>query len=366
MTAEHMPSATPSAEQMRLIKRLTEAVAISGNEGAVRAIVREQVEPYVDELRVDTLGNLLIRCKGRSSNGVRVMLAAHMDEVGLMVTGAADDGTLRCKPVGWVDAAQFLGKPVWIGRHRLPGVVGAPPTPGSAAGASANPAETMQIRIDIGAMSKEEAAGKVRLGEQVVFATELTRLGPMMRAKALDDRLGIAILIEIVQCPPAEIDLLAAFTVQEEIGLRGAEVAAHRMEPDLAIAIDCAPARDLPTRDGEENTRYSTRLGGGPAVYVADRLTICDPRIVRLLTETAEQQGIPYQLRQPGEGGTDAGAIHLSRAGVPSVSVSVPTRYTHSPASYASIADWRATVRLLHAAVRRLGSSLLEDSPWQH
>jgi len=360
MTSEYSPSDRPSASHLRLLKRLTEAVSVSGNEGEVRAIVREQVEPYADELQVDALGNLLVMRKGRSPNRLRVMLAAHMDEVGLMITAIDSDSTLRFEPVGWIDTAQLPGKPVWIGKERLPGVVGAPPIHLFTPGDLTRRVEITEMRIEIGAQSKEEAQRKVKLGEQVAFASKFTHLGSTIRAKALDDRLGVATLIEIVQHMPPEIDLLAAFTVQEEVGLRGAQVAAYRMEPDLAIVVDCTPARDLPTWDGEENMQYNTRLGEGPAIYVADRMTIGDPRLLRLLIQTAEQEGIPHQLRQPGGGGTDAGAIHLSRSGVPSISLSVPARYAHSPAGFASIADWRATVCLLYATLRRLKPSILK------
>jgi putative aminopeptidase FrvX len=362
MASEYTPSERPAVRDLRLLRRLTEAASVSGSEGAVRAIVREQVEPYADEIQTDALGNLTVRCKGRSPNRPRVMLAAHMDEVGLIVTAIDNDGAIHFEAVGWIDTAQLPGKPVWIGKERLPGVIGASPIQPSIPGDSKRLTETKDMRIDIGAKSKEEADGKVKLGEQVVFASKFIRLGSVIRAKALDDRLGVATLIEIVQHAPPEIDLLAAFTVQEEVGLRGAQVAAYRMEPDLAIAVDCTPARDLPTWDGEENMQYNTRLGKGPAIYVNDHMTIADPRLLNLLIETAEYEGIPYQLRQPGGGGTDAGAIHLSRAGVPSISLSVPGRYAHSPAGFACIADWRASARLLYASLRRLNSSILSHS----
>jgi len=147
--------------------------------------------------------------------------------------------------------------------------------------------------------------------------------------------------------------------VQEEVGLRGAKVAAYAFDPDLAIAVDSTPANDLPAWDGEENTAYNTKLGLGPAIYVADGGTLSDPRLIRHLTATAEAEVIPYQLRQPGGGGTDAGAIHKQRAGIPSVSVSVPGRYAHSAASIARIEDWKNTLALLHAALSQMPPELL-------
>jgi len=164
----------------------------------------------------------------------------------------------------------------------------------------------------------------------------------------------VATLIELVKNAPQNIDLLAAFTVQEEVGLRGAGVAAYALDPDLAIALDSTPAQDLPTWDGSENTQYNARLGAGPAIYVADRGTLSDPRLVRHLIETAEAAGIPYQIRQPGGGGTDSGAMHKQRTGIPSVSVSVPARYNHTPAAIARLSDWKHTLGLVFLALKGL------------
>jgi len=169
----------------------------------------------------------------------------------------------------------------------------------------------------------------------------------------------VATLIELFKQAPPHIELCAAFSVQEEIGLRGAKVAAQYFKPDLAIAVDSTPANDLPLYEGGENISYNTKLGLGPAIYIADGSTLHDPRLVRFLQETAEAEGIPYQFRQPGGGGTDAGAIQRSLAGVPTVSVSVPHRYTHSPVSIARIEDWKNAINLLHAALKRISPALI-------
>jgi endoglucanase len=211
------------------------------------------------------------------------------------------------------------------------------------------------LRIDLG------PSGKAKPGDFAVFATKLKRVGPSIMAKAIDDRIGVAMLIELVKHAPANIDLLAAFTVQEEVGLRGAKVAAYAFEPDLGIAIDSTPAHDLPSHDGSESFFYNTRLGLGPAIYVYNSATIDDPRLVRFLIEIAETEGIPYQIRQPGGGGTDAGAIQRAHAGVPVVSVSVPHRYTHSPISISRVDDWKHTLSLLHAALRKITPDLIQS-----
>jgi endoglucanase len=180
-----------------------------------------------------------------------------------------------------------------------------------------------------------------------------------LRGKALDNRLGVATLIELVKHTPPNIDLQAAFTVQEEVGLRGARVAAFAFNPDLAIVLDSTPAYDLPAWDADENARYNTHLGAGPAIYVADSGTLSDPRLIRYFIETAEENEIPYQVRQPGGGPTDAGTIHRVREGIPSISVSVPGRYHHSPAAIVRLSDWQHTWNLVATALSRLTPDVL-------
>jgi endoglucanase len=211
------------------------------------------------------------------------------------------------------------------------------------------------LRIDVGPVS-----GKVKVGDRATFATMFIRQGPSLRGKALDNRLGVATLIELVKHAPPQIELQAAFTVQEEIASRGARVAAFSFNPDMAIILDSTPAFDLPVWDIDENVRYNSRLGAGPAIYVADSGTLYDPRLVRYLIETAETHGIPYQIRQPGGGGTDAGVIHKQRIGVPSVSVSVPGRYHHSPAAIVRLSDWQHTMDLVATALYYLTPKILD------
>jgi endoglucanase len=356
------------AAQVKLLERLCNACAVSGDEGEVRAIVLEQVRPLAGEVTVDALGNVLATrlshaapVKGqKNERRLRVMLAAHMDEVGFMLTADEGDGLYRFDTVGGLDERQLVGKPVWVGREHVPGVIGAKPIHLSNNDERKRSISLETLRIDIGPGGQ----GKVKPGDRAAFATEFTRLGPSLRAKALDDRLGVATLIELVRHAPENIDLSAAFTVQEEVGLRGARVAAHAFDPDLAIAIDSTPAYDLPpweedANDGE-SAYYNTRLDAGPAIYLADSSTLSDPRLVRHLVETAEALKIPYQIRQPGGGGTDAGAIHLARAGIPSISVSVPGRYPHTAAGLARLSDWQNTFALLHAALEHLPADILQ------
>jgi putative aminopeptidase FrvX len=352
-----MPLETPTigASQFRLLDRLCSAIGVSGDEGEVRRIVLEEIKPCADEVKVDALGNVLALRRGSGRNRVRVMLDAHMDEVGLMLVEDDGEGIFRFEIVGGIDVRTLPGKAVIVGRNKLPGVIGARPIHLTTDEEHQHKIPLDSLRIDVGPGS----VGKVKVGERATFAMKFRRAGPSILAKAIDDRIGVVTLIELLKAVPPNVDVCAAFTVQEEIGLRGAKVAAYHFKPDLAIAIDATPANDLPMYDGSENVAYNTRLGFGPAIYVADTGTLSDPRLVRFMAETAEKAKIPFQFRQPGGGGTDAAAIHRSLAGIPSVSVSVPHRYTHTALSLSRVDDWRNTLALLHEALKRLTPALL-------
>ncbi len=346
--------------QIRLLESLCAASAISGQEGEVRAIVRKELEGQADEMREDALGNLLVTKKGSSRRRLRVMVAAHMDEVGFIITGDDKEGIYRFANVGGIDTRQLVGKMIIAGKDHLPGVIGFKPIHLTTAGERNNNPSRDGLRIDLGADS-----ARVKPGQRAVFAPNFKVLGRgaarTLHSKAFDDRIGVASLIELVRCAPPNIDLLAAFTTQEEIGVRGARVAAHSLDPDLAIAIDCTPAHDQPHWEGEENSRYNARLGLGPAIYTTDRGTLSDPRLVRFFAETAQAAGIPFQYRQPGSGGTDAGAIHKTRSGVPSISISVPGRYLHTAASLVRLSDWQHLLALVHRALSSLKPGLLKS-----
>jgi len=344
------------SSQLKLLERLCNASGVSGDEGEVRAIVLEQVRPLADEVKVDALGNVLATRHAASGGKklMRVMLAAHMDEVGFMLTNDEGDGIYRFETVGGVDVRHLAGKAVQVGKERIKGVIGTKPIHLTERDEMEHTIPLDTLRIDLGLEGKQ-----AKIGDRATFATSFARLGPSLRSKALDDRLGVATLIELVKNPPSKVELLAAFTVQEENGSRGARVAAYTFNPDLAIVLDATPAYDLPNWDNAENTSYNTRLGDGPAIYVADSATLSDPRLIRLLVDTAEAEGIPYQIRQPGRGGTDAGAIHRQRMGIPSVSVSVPHRYSHTALSFARLADWEHTLQLVHSALERITPEIL-------
>jgi len=355
---------TIGAAQIRLLEKLCAASAIAGQEGEVRRIVMEELDGRADEMSIDSLGNVLVTKKGtgRASSRLRVMVAAHMDEVGLMITGDDKDGIYRFEPVGGLSASQLVGKTVSVGKDHIPGVIGFKPIHLTTSAERKSGPSTDSLRVDTGGAGN----GKIKIGDRATFTPNFLTIGRgaarTIRSKALDDRIGVATLIELVRHTPANIDLCAAFTTQEEIGLRGAAVAGYAFDPQIAIALDCTPAYDLPHWDGEENTRYNTRLGAGPAIYVADRGTLSDPRLVRFLSETADKAGIPYQFRQAGGGGTDAAAIHKVRSGVPSVSISVPGRYLHTAASLVRLSDWQDLFSLLHTALSQSRPALLKPA----
>ena len=270
-----------------------------------------------------------------------------------MIVDEEGEGIYRFETVGGIDTRTLPGKQVYVGKDHMPAVIGAKPVHLMSGEEYTKKIPVDALRIDVG------LAGKAKVGDRAGFATRFRRVGPSIMAKSIDDRIGVATLIDLLKQSPANVDLCAAFSVQEEIGLRGAKVAAQYFNPDLAIAIDSTPASDLPLHDGSENMSYNTKLGLGPAIYVADGSTLHDPRLVRFLREIAETEKIPYQIRQPGGGGTDSGAIQRSLAGIPTVSVSVPHRYTHSPVSISRVDDWKHTLDLLHAALKRITPELV-------
>jgi len=278
-----------------------------------------------------------------------------MDEVGFMIVADDGEGLYRFETVGGIDVRHLVGKQILVGKEYSPAVIGGKPIHLMNREERTGKVPLDALRIDTG------LSGKAKVGDRAGFATKFRRVGPSILSKSIDDRIGVATLIELFRQAPPHIDLCAAFSVQEEIGLRGAKVAAQYFKPDIAIAVDSTPANDMPLYDGGENFSYNTKLGLGPAIYIADGSTLHDPRLVRFLAETAEAEGIPYQFRQPGGGGTDSGAIQRSLAGIPTVSVSVPHRYTHSPISISRLDDWKNTINLLYAALRRITPELISS-----
>jgi len=339
------------------LKELSEAFGVAGCEDEVRQLIRKHVEPYVDEISVDSLGNLITRKKGDGGIPLKVMLTAHMDEVGFMITHIDEKGYLHFRAVGGIDARILPGKKVVIGEKRVPGVIGIKPVHLLEEEERKRIVPIDKLMIDIGVADKAAAEKLVNVGDYATFATNFVELGSRtVRGKAFDDRVGCAVLAELVK-EQYPFDLYAVFTVQEEVGLRGAKVAAYAVDPDVAFSLEGTIADDLPKK---KDVSPTSRLGHGPVITIADRTFIAFQPLVKLLVETAEAEGIPYQFKQPLVGGTDSGAIHLTKEGIPSATVAVPCRYIHSPASVLNLDDFDNTVRLMKATLKKLTPEILQ------
>ncbi len=341
---------------MRILRQLSEALGVSGAEGEVRRAILSLIEPHVDDIQTDTMGNLLATRRGTGRRRLTVLVDAHMDEVGLMVTGHTADGMLRVKAVGGLDDRLLLGKRVLVGPKKLPGVIGAKPVHLLSASERARVVDIDSLRVDIGLSKREAAESKAPLGTRIGFDTGFLDLGQTVRGKAFDDRVGCAVLVHLLRGERLPCNVVGAFVVQEEVGLRGAQVAAQRTGPDAAFVLEGTIADDLPKEHDESPT---TALGNGPALSVMDRSVIYDARLNRHLEQTAAELGIPVQFKQPGIGGTDGGAIATALGGVPAAAISVPCRYIHSPAAILNKQDYRHTIRLLRAALERLDRAAL-------
>ncbi len=348
-----------------LLQKLSEAFGVSGQEQEVRDILYEATRDQADDIRVDTIGNLIALKKARKAapNGapMRVMVAAHMDEVGFMVTGIENGGWLRFAPVGGVDPRVVVAKRVVVGQERLPGVIGLKPIHLQERNESKQVVPFDKLVIDVGVGSKDELEGKVQVGDYAAFDMKFRELDASpdglrtVMGKALDDRAGCALLVELLKGDYA-FDLYAAFTVQEEVGLRGARVAAYALKPQLAFVLETTICDDLPK---DKDLPDVTRLGAGPAITIMDRSVVADKRLVNLLVDTATQAGIPYQFKGPGMGATDAGTIHLTQEGIPSAVVSTPCRNLHSMANLLSLSDWDKTLQLMQATLQRVTPDIL-------
>lgn len=345
---------TIQKEQLDLIEQLTNAAGVSGAEGAVRQLVLSTANQFADEVQEDSLGNVIVRKVSQKNNALKLLLAAHMDEIGFMITVDEGDGLYQFEPVGGIDLRQLPGKAVLVGSKGVPGVIGARAIHLTTSAERKNSIPLNTLRIDVGPKAR------VEIGDRAVFATEFSHNGKTMFARALDDRLGVATLLTLMQKQFEHLDIYYVFTTQEEVGLRGARIAAFNIHPDIAIAVDATPANDFPAA-GRENSTYNTRSGLGPAIYTMDRATISDPRLIAHFTAIAEQNKIPYQFRQAGGGGTDAGAMHLQHEGIPSISISVPLRGAHTAIGMVRIDDWQSLLRLLYAGLSELDFAVLQN-----
>ncbi|GAB6138597.1 M42 family metallopeptidase [Halanaerobaculum tunisiense] len=340
-----------------LLEKLTEAIGVSGREEEVREIIKAEIIDYVDEIKTDSLGNLIAYQAGDDSQPT-AMLAAHMDEIGLMISDITSDGLLKFKPIGGLDKRVLVSKQVTVGPDKIPGVIGAKAIHLQEPEERRKPLDYSNLYIDIGTASEEESKKLIELGTMATFNTQFDQLGSQTaKGKAFDDRVGCASLIKLLQAQ-TDISLYAVFTTQEEVGARGANIAAYNINPDLALVLEATTASDVP--DSKE-AQYSTSLGQGPALTIRDSRVIPDQTIVQTLLKTAQEQDINYQFRKSTSAGNDAGTIQLTKEGIPTAVVSVPCRYIHSPVSLINLADYQATTKLVTSFCRKVAKGGISD-----
>ncbi|MDQ2693699.1 MAG: M42 family metallopeptidase [Chloroflexota bacterium] len=326
----------------QLLKTLTETFGPSGYEDSVRAIVRAEVESLADEIRVDVLGNLIAR-KRPSREGKdkrKIMVAAHMDEIGVIVSHVDENGFVRFSPIGGVFRRYVVGGRVRF-LNGVPGVIGYDRLD------NLNELPALdKVYIDVGATSRKDCP--VKIGDVAAFDHRYTEFGSRLVAKSMDDRVGVLIAIETLRgLKTSPHDVYFVFTTQEEVGTRGAATSAYGVDPDIGIALDVTPSGDTPNA-----LKMEMSLGKGPCIKIQEAGMIADPRIVQWMIRAAEKNKIPYQREVLLFGGTDARAIQVARAGVPAGCISVPIRYVHSPSEMVDFADVQNAVKLLTAVLR--------------
>ncbi len=327
-------------DTVKLMREFASISSVSGAETPLSGRIAELVTPLADEVFTDKLGNLIVRKKGR---GQKIMLSAHADTIGMMATHIDDKGFIRFANIGGLCPLDIAGAPV-VFQNGARGLV-----------AYEDKVELKDLKInncyiDIGADSKEEAAGLVSVGERARYAGQPFETSGKLVSPYMDDRIGCVILMQALQqCTAVENDLYFVFSVQEEVGLRGARTAAFAIEPDWALAVDVTDTGDYL----EPKNKSEVRLGGGAAIKLFDRSLVCHPAVTKHLEHCARERGIAHQFEVLTAGGTDAGAIHLTRGGVPSGGVSVPTRYIHSPVEMVQLSDVAHCTALVVSAVSR-------------
>lgn len=317
-----------------IIKELAESYGPSGSEEGLRELIRNKIKEFADNIIDDPLGNLIAVRRGK---GKKLLVVAHMDEVGLIVTHIDKNGFLRFSTVGGIQPYYLVGQRVRFGNGTI-GVIHHEKIK------EIKELEISKMYIDIGARSQEEASQKIKLGDVAVYHRPYEEAGSRLIAKSLDDRIGCAILINTLMTQPKELpnEVYFVFSAQEEVGLRGARTAAYYLNPDYCIAVDVTRVGDTP-----EAPVMEVSLGKGPAIKVKDSSVICHPYVKQVMIEVAQQEHIPYQLEVLEKGSTDAGSVHLTREGIPSGVLSIPCRYIHTPSEMVDYVDVKYGANLL-------------------
>jgi len=322
------------------LKALCALPGVSGNEGAVRDYIIDHIVPH--NFTVDALGNVIVRVKGLCDSGKTILLAAHMDEVGFIVMGITEEGLLKFATVGGMDLRVILGKRVRVGRNALPGIIGLKPFHLTTAEERERAPDVADLTIDIGVSDQESAQKLVSLGDAIYFDSPSFEMGSSIAARALDDRIGCAVLLQLLE-EPLPIDVTLAFTVQEEVGMRGATVAGFAVNPDVCFVIEGTTAADLPTVAAEKQI---CRLGAGVVVPFMDGGTVYDRGLYAQVTTLAGRLEIPWQTKQVIAGGTDAAAIQRAGAGARVLGLAAPVRNLHTGYNVANAQDMDHLLRL--------------------
>ncbi len=330
------------------VKALCALDGVSSFEDEVRDYIRARAARCADDLRVDAMGNLIVFKRGARFAPRRLMLCAHMDETGLIIRRITDDGYLKFAPVGGIDRRVLVGKPVRVGQGRVPGVVGLKAYHLVSEEEEKKVPKLEDFYLDIGARTREEAEALTFVGDYAAFHSDCVCFGDgLLKAKAIDDRVGCAVLLKLLETP-LPMDCTFVFTVQEEVGTRGAFGAAFSVTPEIALVLEGTTAADLPSFEAHKQV---CSPGKGPVVPFMDGGTVYDRGLFELLRCLAEENGIPWQTKHYISGGTDASAIQRSKAGVRVAAISAAVRYLHAPASVASIRDFDHMYELARAFV---------------
>jgi len=327
---------------MSLLRKLCTAGGISGDEGEVREMILSRITPLADDIKIDNLGNIIAFKKGTERPERKLMISAHMDEVGFIVTDIQSDGLLKFACVGGINDSAVFARQVFVGRKKIPGAVCCKPVHLLKGDEKGKNPPVSALTIDIGAKDRDEAMKYVRPGDSIIFDSIYDDSCGRIISKAIDDRFGCLVLTELMK-RDLRYDMTFAFCVQEEVGLRGSAAAAYSIAPDSAIIIEATTAADIP---GNENEKSVCLESGGAVVSFMDNATIYDKGYYDLAMELAAKNNIPVQTKTVIAGGNDAGAIHKSRGGVRTIAVSVPCRYLHANASLIKISDAQAVLDL--------------------
>ena len=331
------------------LKTLCALSGVSSREDQVRDYIRQRVEPYADSVRTDALGNLIVFKRGARAAGNKLMLCAHMDEVGMIVKSVTDEGYLKFGCVGGIDRRILLGKRVTVGERAVPGVIGLKAIHQTTAEERKKVPKLTDLYIDIGAKDREEALARVELGDICTFVSDAVEFGDgMLKAKAIDDRVGCAVMVQLLE-EDLPLDCTFVFTVMEEVGTRGAFGAAFSVTPEIALVLEGTTAADVPVLTEDRQVCWP---GRGPVLSWMDGGAIYDRSLFERLRTLAEKNGLPWQMKHYLSGGTDAQAVQRTKAGVRVTGISAAVRYLHAPNSVCSQCDAEQMLALARLFIR--------------